>query len=286
MSYTEQALVIHCHGDSLAGIASVPEAPRDSAVIIVVGGPQYRAGSHRQFVLLARSLAEAGYPALRFDARGMGDSTGDARDFESITDDIGCALAAFHQALPAVRRFVLWGLCDGASAALLYVERTQDPRVAGLCLANPWVRSEASLARTQVKHYYTQRVLQRDFWLKLLSGRVGVDALRGLARSVSRSLRATPAARGDDRPFQQRMATAWQRFAGALLLVLSADDYTAKEFLEFVSVDAAWQGSLARQGLTRRDITDADHTFSDPPSRRCAEAVLLNWLRDSWDDAR
>ena len=168
MSYTEQALVIHCHGDSLAGIASVPDAPRDSAVIIVVGGPQYRAGSHRQFVLLARSLAEAGYPALRFDARGMGDSTGDARDFESITDDIGCALAAFHQALPAVRRFVLWGLCDGASAALLYVERTQDPRVAGLCLANPWVRSEASLARTQVKHYYTQRVLQRDFWL--LSG--------------------------------------------------------------------------------------------------------------------
>ena len=74
--------------------------------------------------------------------------------------------------------------------------------------------------------------------------------------------------------------------AGALLLVLSADDYTAKEFLEFVSVDAAWQGSLARQGLTRRDITDADHTFSDPPSRRCAEAVLLNWLRDSWGDAR
>ena len=31
MSYTEQALVIHCHGDSLAGIASVPDAPRGVA---------------------------------------------------------------------------------------------------------------------------------------------------------------------------------------------------------------------------------------------------------------
>ena len=39
-------------------------------MVIVVGGPQYRAGSHRQFTLLARHIAAAGYPVLRFDARG------------------------------------------------------------------------------------------------------------------------------------------------------------------------------------------------------------------------
>jgi exosortase A-associated hydrolase 1 len=285
MSYTEQALAIDCHGDALAGIACVPDTPRDTAVVIVVGGPQYRVGSHRQFVLLARAVAQAGYAALRFDVRGMGDSSGDARDFEAISDDIGCALTALQQALPTVQRFVLWGLCDGASAALLYVERTHDPRVAGLCLANPWVRSEASLARTQVKHYYTQRLLQRDFWLKLLSGRVGIDALRGLARSMLRSLRGASAAAADC-PYQQHMAAAWQRFGGPLLLVLSGDDYTAKEFLEFVAVDPAWHVALARPGLQRHDISDADHTFSTPASRERAEAVMLSWLHDSWGSAR
>lgn len=53
-------------------------------LLMVVGGPQYRVGSHRQFVLLARDLAAAGIPVFPFDYRGMGDSTGQARDFEGI----------------------------------------------------------------------------------------------------------------------------------------------------------------------------------------------------------
>jgi alpha/beta superfamily hydrolase len=52
-------------------------------VLVIVGGPQYRAGSHRQFTLLARSLAEQGFAVLRFDYRGMGDSTGAMRDQQS-----------------------------------------------------------------------------------------------------------------------------------------------------------------------------------------------------------
>ena len=50
-------------------------------VLIVTGGPQYRAGSHRQFVLLARFLAARGMAVLRFDYRGMGDSEGAPRDY-------------------------------------------------------------------------------------------------------------------------------------------------------------------------------------------------------------
>ena len=41
-------------------------------MLIVVGGPQYRAGSHRQFTLLARDVAATGVPTMRFDYRGMG----------------------------------------------------------------------------------------------------------------------------------------------------------------------------------------------------------------------
>jgi len=51
-------------------------------VLIVVGGPQYRVGSHRQFLLLSRRLAAEGHPVMRFDYRGMGDASGAMRGFE------------------------------------------------------------------------------------------------------------------------------------------------------------------------------------------------------------
>ena len=76
MNGTEQALSVECRGESLLGVLHLPITPRDLGVIVVVGGPQYRAGSHRQFVLLARALADAGHAVLRLDVRGMGDSTG------------------------------------------------------------------------------------------------------------------------------------------------------------------------------------------------------------------
>lgn len=71
----------------------------------------------------------------------MGDSGGAQRDFEAIALDIGAAIDALRQACPGVAKIVLWGLCDAASASLLHVEATRDPRIAGLCLLNPWVRS-------------------------------------------------------------------------------------------------------------------------------------------------
>ena len=86
-AYSEQALRIACAGDTLIGILAKPQRPAAVGVLIIVGGPQYRAGSHRQFTLLARHLADAGHAVLRFDYRGMGDSSGDARDFLGIDAD-------------------------------------------------------------------------------------------------------------------------------------------------------------------------------------------------------
>ena len=273
---TEEAIQFACEREALLGILHLPTAPSELGVVVVVGGPQYRVGSHRQFVLLARALAANGFAVLRFDCRGMGDSGGARRDFEAVSADIGCAIDALQREAPTVRRVALWGLCDGASAALLYLDDTSDNRVAGLCLLNPWVRSVASLARTHVKHYYTQRLRQREFWAKLLRGQVAGAAWSGLLANL-RAQRGRALSHADE-PFQTRMARAWRAFDKPILLVLSGDDYTAKEFTEYASSAIAWDGLLDRAHVNRTDLPRADHTFSTPHARMDLECATANWL--------
>jgi exosortase A-associated hydrolase 1 len=243
-------------------------------VLVVVGGPQVRAGSHRQFVYLARHLAGQGWPVLRFDVRGMGDSSGALHTFEQISPDIGAAIDGLC-AEADVQHVVLWGSCDGASASLLYLHERPDTRVAGLCLLNPWVRSEASLARTQVRHYYRQRLLEADFWRKLLRGGVALSAFKGLVSNV-RAARQRPAATPAN--FQTRMASAWRAFDGPIQLVLSGNDHTAREFLEYTAADPAWAGLLERPQVRRTEFDGADHTFSAIADQRALESSVATWL--------
>lgn len=272
-----QPLVFDCAGERLLGLLH-PAGGR-LGLVIVVGGPQYRAGSHRHFVTVAEAAAAAGHPTLRFDVRGMGDSTGALRPFEQLGPDIGAAIDALVAAQPQVEQVVLWGLCDGASAALIYLHERRDPRVAGLCLLNPWVRSVTSQARAQVKHYYLQRLLSADFWRKLLSGGVAAGALAEFVGKLHTARQGdAPAPADAPSTFQGRMLAGWQRFDGPALLALSGQDYTATEFLEFTRDQAAWQAVLARPGVTRLDLAGADHTFSHQEDAQALDRALLAWL--------
>lgn len=282
MSYVEYPVMFSCGSESLLGILTKSEPTNNVGVLIAVGGPQYRVGSHRQFVLLARSLATAGFSVFRFDYRGMGDSTGDLRQFDDVSDDIAAAIDTFQDACPEVERIVLWGLCDAASASLIYWDATQDKRMAGLVLLNPWVRSEASLAKTHIKHYYRQRLLQAEFWKKLLTFRLGLgQSLRGLVRAWlrARTNAVQGAPTGSSDTFQRKMVTGLQAFTGHTLLILSGDDYTAKEFLEYCQADAQALQALSGARIERVDLVEADHTFSSPEQQQAVESATLSWLK-------
>jgi uncharacterized protein len=281
VKFTEEAAGFPCEGEQLLGILARPEQPSKLGVVIVVGGPQTRVGSHRQFALLSRALAAAGYATFRFDYRGMGDSTGEQRSFEMVSMDIRAAIDGFQAACPEVSQIALWGLCDAASAALLYCGDKHDSRISGLCLLNPWVRSETTLARTQVKHYYGQRLLQREFWAKLLGGRLNVaKAIAELLRKLGQaSTRPAPRQAISAVYFQERMARALAEFSGKVLLVLSGEDFTAREFLEYTSGSDSWRGLLERPNLTRIDIAAANHTFSSQEWRESVENACLDWLK-------
>lgn len=283
MSYIEYPVVFPCASETLLGILTKTEQSNSVGVLIAVGGPQYRVGSHRQFVLLARSLAAAGFSVFRFDYRGMGDSTGDLRQFDDVSDDIGAAINAFQDASPEVERIVLWGLCDAASASLIYWDATQNKRIAGMVLLNPWVRSEASLAKTQIKHYYGQRLLQLEFWKKLLTFRLGVgQSLKDLIGAWLRARTKAPqgALGGLSDTFQRKMIRAMLYFPGYTLLILSGEDYTAKEFLEFSQADSQAMQAFSAERFERVDLAGADHTFSSSGQKLAVESATLAWLQN------
>jgi exosortase A-associated hydrolase 1 len=286
MNYTEILLPFDVAGETLLGLAAVPETPRDGGVLIVVGGPQYRVGSHRQFLLLSRRLAGEGIPAFRFDCRGMGDSSGAMRSFDDLVEDIGGAIDAFRRQCPRLRRCALWGLCDAASAILMYLQATGDLRVDGVVLLNPWIRSDESLARTRVKHYYGQRLMQREFWNKLRTGKLDVVAsLRGLLGNVAKA-RQKPDGRNRAPSFRERMAEGLRLFRGEVLLIHSGRDYTAREFIEYASADPDWEGLLNAGNVCRVDMPEADHTFSTGKWRAGVEDETLQWLEKQWGGHR
>lgn len=278
----ERALRFDCEGACLQGVIAAPALARRLGILIVVGGPQYRAGSHRQFVLLARRLAAEGWPAMRFDVRGMGDSSGEVVDFESSGADIAAAVEAFRANQPGLQRVVIWGLCDAASAALL--SAVKSPAVAGMVLLNPWVRHEATLQRTQLKHYYGSRLFSRAFWHKLLSGqfawRASITEFSGkLFRVVrGRLFGSGNGAAAESGDFRERMVDGLATFRGPVLCILSGRDHVAAEFLDYSGSHPRLADLWARPGVARHDASKADHTFSSRQHRAEVEDATLAWL--------
>src|SRR5947209_20359827 len=107
-------LSIDCAGSALG--ASLDEAAGTTGLLMVTGGTQIRIGSHRMYERLAKRLAEQGFPCLRFDRRGVGDSEGEDPDWRGSGPDIAAAAAAFRRKCPQLQRLIGFGLCDGASA--------------------------------------------------------------------------------------------------------------------------------------------------------------------------
>jgi hypothetical protein len=138
----------------LVGILTMPDRPRPGAMPVLLPntGLEHRVGPNRLHVLICRALADAGFPALRFDMSGMGDSGAAPGTVVDPAGDFAAAIAAL-QARGAGNRFLAVGLCSGAHDAHLALRA--DPRIVGGAFIDGYVYPTTRYRLT----YVAQRVL-------------------------------------------------------------------------------------------------------------------------------
>ncbi len=158
---------------------SLPPGQLPPAVLFMNAGLIHRVGPNRVYVKLARSLANQGFVALRFDLSGIGDSRArtDNLSIENrILADVTEAMDFLRQTR-GIDRFLLMGHCAGAFISFGVASR--DPRVAGVVMLNAeggdteWDSYDRKRKTSRYyENYYSRGVMTNpDKWKKLLTGR-------------------------------------------------------------------------------------------------------------------
>lgn len=186
----EQVLI--CGAESqLVGILSQPPANPDGSqlptVIMLNAGLLHRVGPNRIYVTLARALAARGFPVLRLDLAGIGESaprTDQVPLLDGVLADVRQAMAALTEHHGA-QQFLLLGHCSGGIVSLVAAQREQ--RIVGAVMINPEGANEewdAFDKQRKVATYYTNfygrdALANSDRLRRFLTGRADYKTIAG-----------------------------------------------------------------------------------------------------------
>jgi pimeloyl-ACP methyl ester carboxylesterase len=284
-------------GRDLFGILAEPIAPQpaerraETAVLMLSVGGNHRIGPNRNYVRFARSLAAAGYRALRLDLAAVGDSRGSAgfsrasmytRD--SVTD---VREAIDNLAERGCKRFYLMGICSGSYVA--FQTALADARVTGQILMNPrlleWEGNAGGWDDVMQRYYksiafYRRSLLKLDVYRRLARGKVDVNGIAARLRAVmqARLKRAMERLLRWNSPkasLLAKMGSLGARGVDTLMVVSEVDD--GRDYVEF---HFGPRGRYLRKDPNFRMVLvpDADHTFSRSRSQQFVLAAVREHL--------
>lgn len=263
---------------TLVGIITDPasgtQTPAHATVLLLNAGLLHRIGPSRMYVRLARELAAAGFPVLRLDFSGIGDS-------EARRDNVAFEEAALEEVRDAMdlmakakgsQRFLLMGLCSGADNA--FQAARVEPRVAGIALIDGFAyRTPGFWLR-----YYQERMLDLGKWKQLLVTKFGaggkaeseVQAGEALDDSEASYVRGFP-------PIDQTRSDleAMASRGISVLFAYSAGQYQYYNHAE--QFDDAFRGADFRGRITSRFFPSSNHTFTRHAHRDELIDAIRNW---------
>jgi pimeloyl-ACP methyl ester carboxylesterase len=171
----EEVVTLTVNDALVCGNLVLPARPQPTGIVLVHGWSGYRSGPHGVLTFLGRELAAAGYPTLRFDFRGRGESGGDGLQSTLVTmaDDV-VAASAWMATRCGVKRLVYVGLCSGGNVTIGTLPRL--PLARGLILFSVYPFSDGDAFGRDVHrtwHYgaiYLRKAMQGETWRRLCRG--------------------------------------------------------------------------------------------------------------------
>lgn len=275
-SPTETQVSFRSGDNTLYGVHHAPGSSKQkTGIVFLHGWSGCRLGPHRMFVNLARALSEDGYPCLRFDFAGRGESQGAQADasIQTMIDDTTRAVA-FLREHTDVERIVCLGICSGAKVAM--GAAAMHSGIDGLILLSHELmgdlrkdsgvgqRKSASTFRT-----YLSKLTRRETWKKILTGRVNT-------RMVKKAMFEHEAPDAAELVVETDWLTRLASFSGPLLFVYGSNDPSTVPAMD------RYQPYCSTHGLqgTFHVVPDANHSFYSIAWEREVVKLTRNWMEN------
>jgi uncharacterized protein len=294
-------------GLALFGLLHQPAVSRtDVGIILLSPGVKGRVAPHRLYNKMASAFCELGFPVLRFDFHGLGDSEGVVTeamlaDFYR-TVQFGRYVEDTHRAIEWMQencgcdRFVLGGLCGGAITGVL--AGAGHEKVAGILgLGLPVILDGSDVDKTLhmtvgqlngLRVRYFRKLLRPAAWLRLLTFRTDIRLLFRSMLAPFRKRAVTAGARDDSLAKQALASNQNPCFPPAImrllsdsrsvLLIFSGSDRLhwefEEKFLAFHRRSFEKYSHLAEV----RVVKDANHIFTFPEWQQEMLRLSESWL--------
>ena len=303
----------NANGLTLYGILHLPEGQRadNRAILLLSPGVKGRVAPHRLYWKMARAFTALGFPVLRFDFHGLGDSEGTLpepllADFYGqvqvgrYVDDTITAMDWMQQTLGCTG-FVAAGLCGGALTGLLTAER--DSRIEGLlALSIPVILDGSSIDFSKFmteaqlegnRRRYLERLRLWDpavwaSWARFLTFRSHYSLIaRALSRPFARrrtgnDAATSPAPADNTNPLFARALRRFVERRRRLLLVFAETDRLWFEYdTKFAQRNREWL-DLHASDYTVHVTSQANHIFSFSEWQRDMLDASSRWLAQEY----
>ncbi len=302
----EAAVSFGAKGERLYGILHSPDQKTgrpDVGIVFTHSGSRGRLGNSFHFTFWARQFANAGYPVLRFDPAGLGDSTGSLGSGH-IDDYYGKiqtglfvpdTLAAIEEMkrLANPREIVLLGVCGGAATALLSSQQAEG--VSGVVLMSVPVlldysdqdhlsRVPPEYARAQLVQTYKHKLFSPLAWLRLLTLKsemrtIGKFLMSALRRESSGSEKGETGIRVNKMVADALHSTV--RGNKRILFFFGEHDSFRREFERDFMARYWDREPLFKENCRVHEICGCNHMFTMVEWQREIGEITLDWLRES-----
>ncbi len=239
-------------------------------VVILNAGLLHHVGPFRLHVLLAEQFADAGFPVIRLDQSGKGESARrkGVRRNDSILMDYDEAVSNLE--LLGVQKFVVVGLCSGADDGL-FIAANRD-NVAGLVMLDGYAQRNLRFHVT----YYFQRIFSLGVLRRVFKKISGLFRKQRQVDTDGAGLDIRDWA--DDAEMIRRLVTLLEREGTLLAVFTDGQDYY--NYLGQLSDNLSVAGTSS--SVDEIYFRGVDHTFTTEHHRDLLVTKLTDWMRKTF----